>query len=347
MGRKVRVGLTADYIAEDGQFFVPGPGLKLVDERLHAEYGVFPEFLKVVTPEQIKGFDMIMSFRPLWKEETFAGNDQLLSVHRSGVGYERLDVPALTRAGVVLCITPRAVRRPMGAAIVCMILALSLRLTTKEKLLREGRWGQAPLFKGWALTGRTLGSVGVGNIGHEAFRLIKPFGMKHIAYDPYVKQADLTDADIKLVDFDTVLAESDILNISCPLNENTRHIIGEKELNKMKPTAMIINTSRGPTIDEPALTKALQTGRIRGAALDVFEEEPPSMDNPLFKLDNVILTPHAMGWVDEVFVEEWDETLAQMSRIIHGEKPDSMVNPEAWDTPRFRSKLKRFLAETR
>jgi len=344
MSRKIRIGFTADFVGEDGSFFVPGPGLKLVDERLHADYGIFPKFLREVTPEQIRGFDMIVSFRPLWKESSLVGNNQLLSIHRLGVGYERLDVPALTKAGIILCITPKAIRRPMATSIITLMLALSLRLTTKEKLLREGRWAEVPQYKGWSLEGKTLGSIGVGNIGHDMFRLAKPFAMKHIAYDPYAKEAALADADIKLVDLDTVLAESDILNISCPLTEETRHMIGEKELRKMKKTAFLINTARGPIIDEPALTKALQEGWIRGAGLDVFEQEPPSLDNSLFKLDNVILTPHSLCWTNELNMLQWEEVLSQMSQIIKGEMPESMVNPEAWNTPQFKFKMKNFQA---
>jgi phosphoglycerate dehydrogenase-like enzyme len=342
MSRKIKIGFTADFVGEDGSFFVPGPGLKLVDERLHADYGIFPKFLREVTPEQIRGFDMIVSFRPLWKESSLVGNNQLLSIHRLGVGYERLDVPALTKAGIILCITPKAIRRPMATSIITLMLALSLRLTTKEKLLREGRWAEVPQYKGWSLEGKTLGSIGVGNIGHDMFRLAKPFDMKHIAYDPYAKEAALADADIKLVDLDTVLAESDILNISCPLTEETRHMIGEKELRKMKKVALLINTARGPIIDEPALIKALQEGWVRGAGLDVFEQEPPSLDNPLFKLDNVILTPHALCWTNELNVAQWEEVISQMSQIIKGEIPESVVNPEAWNAPQFRFKMKNF-----
>lgn len=344
MSRKVKVGLTADFIGEDGKFLIPDPGLKLIDERLHADYSVFPELLRVVTPEQLQGFDMLVSFRPLWKEQSLVGNDQLLSIHRNGVGYERLDVSALTNAGITLCTTPKAIRSAMGTAVITLILAVSLRLTAKEKLLREGRWAEASQYYGWALKGKTLGSIGVGNIGHEMFRLIKPFGMKHIAYDPYVKEAASADADVKLVDFDTVLAESDIVNISCPLTEETHHMIGERELKKMKKTAILINTARGPIIDETALIKALQEGYIRGVGLDVFEKEPPFLDNPLLKLDNVILTPHALCWTVELFIDEWDEILSQMSRIINGEMPDSVVNPEVWDTPQFQSKFKKFQA---
>jgi D-3-phosphoglycerate dehydrogenase len=180
----------------------------------------------------------------------------------------------------------------------------------------------------------------VGNIGHEMFLLAKPFGMKHIAYDPYITQEAVDDVDVELVDMETVLVESDFLNISCPLNEKTRRLVGEKELRKMKKTAFLINTARGPIVDEVALIKALQEGWIREAGLDVFEQEPIPLHNPLLKMDNVIITPHALGHTDELFVMMLDEILGQVSQIIRGEVPEGLVNREVWDKPEFQAKLK-------
>ncbi len=340
MVRKIKIGITRDSFDKDGKFIIPGPGLKLLDEMPHVEYEMFPEFLPEVTPEQIQGFDMVISLLPKWTQQTLAGNKQLLSIHRTGVGYDMIDVPALTEAGVMLCITPNAVRRPMATVIITFILGLSLRLLTKERLTREGRWAEKASYHGIGLVGKTLGSIGVGNIGHEMFLLAKPFGMKHIAYDPYTTQEAVADVNVKLLDMDTVLAESDFLNISCPLNEKTRHLIGKKELSEMKKTAFLINTARGPIVDEAALIKALQEGWIRGAGLDVFEQEPIPLHNPLLKMDNVIITPHALGHTDELFVMMLDEILGQVSQIIRGEVPEGLVNREVWDKPEFQAKLK-------
>ena len=346
MGRKAKIGITRDSFDKDGKFIIPGPGLKSLDEMPNVEYEIFPEFLPEVTPEQIRGFDMVISFGPKWTQRTLAGNHQLLCCHRGGVGYDMVDVPALTEAGVMLCITPNAVRRPMATVIITFILALSLRLLTKERLAREGRWTERTRYHGYGLIGKTLGSIGMGNIGHEMFLLAKPFGMKHIAYDPYVTQEAVVDVNVKLVDMDTVLAESDFLNISCPLNEETRHLIREKELRKMKRTAFLINTARGPIVDEAALIKALQQGWIRGAGLDVFEQEPIPPDNPLLQMDNVIVTPHALGWTDEMFITMWNEILSQISQIIRGEVPEGLVNREVWHKSRFQSKMKKFQEAT-
>ncbi|MFQ5996439.1 MAG: NAD(P)-dependent oxidoreductase, partial [Dehalococcoidales bacterium] len=231
----------------------------------------------------------------------------------------------------------------VATGIMAFVLALSTRLRTKDKLAREGRWEAGRKeYPGIGLTGKTLGSFGVGNIGHELFKLAKPFGMKHIAYDPYIKQETVDDVDVKLVDMDTVLTESDFVNISCPLNEETRHLIGEKELRKMKRTAFLINTARGPIVDEAALIKALQEGWIQGAGIDVFEQEPTPPDNPLLKLENAIFTTHSICLTDEFYITMWQEIAQQISQLIQGEKPATLVNPEVWDKSEFQAKLKKF-----
>lgn len=323
---------------------IPGPGLKLLDEMPGVEYEMFAEHLPEVSPEQIQRFDMVISLRPRWTQQSLFANDHFLSVHRTGVGYDMIDVPALTDANVMLCITPNAVRRPVATAILAFILALSTRLLTKDKLTREGLWTEKSHYHGYGLVGKTLGSIGAGNIGREVFMLAKPFGMKHIACDPYVKQEALVDAAVKLVDMDTLLAESDFVNISCLLNKSTYHLLGERELKKMKKTAFLINTARGAIIDEAMLVKALQQGWIRGAGIDAFEQEPTPLDNPLLKMDNVIVTPHALAWTDEMFLNQWTQILSQISQIIQGEMPEALVNKEVWDKPEFQAKLKAFMA---
>ena len=348
MGRKARVGFTRDYYDKDGNFILDCPGFRSLEQLKSVEREVFTEMLPEVDPRQIENLDVVVTRTfSRWVESSFEGNDRLLSLHRNGVGYDRIDVPSLNKAGVILCITPDAVRRPVAVAIMTFILALSTRLLLKHQLTSEGRWSDVSKHNGCGLIGRTLGSFGVGNIGHEMFKLAKPFGMRHIAYDPYLKPEDVRDVDVKLVDMDTVLSESDFLNISCPLNEKTRHIIGEKELKKMKPTAFLINTARGPIIDEPVLFKALKERWIQGAALDVFDQEPTPSDNPLLKLDNVIVTAHAMAFIDEFLNSVWEIIAKQITQLMNGEIPDGVVNREVWDQPKFQSKLKRFLDETK
>ncbi len=348
MSRKARIAFTRDFLDEKGNFLLPGPSLKMIEELSNLEREVFPEFIPEVTPQMIAGYDMVITRTfSRWNDASFQGNDWLLSLHRNGVGYDRIDVAALNRAGVILCITPAAVRRPVAVAIMTFILTLSTRLLLKHQLASEGKWAEVHKHHGIGLVGKTLGSLGVGNIGHEMFKLAAPFGMRHIAYDPYLKPEAAADVGVTLVDLDTVLAESDFLSISCPLSEKTRHMIGERELKKMKPTAFLINTARGPIIDEGALTRALRERWIQGAGLDVFDEEPTPPDNPLLKLDNVIVTAHALAFTDQFLAKVWEVIAGQVAHLMRGEMPEGVVNPEVWDKPEFRTKLERFLAETR
>ena len=342
MARKARVGITRDFFNEEGKLWIPGPGLKLFDDIPNIEYAMIPEFKKEITPDQIEGFDMVATFRPLWTKQSLAGNSQLISAHRGGVGYERLNVPVVTDAGIMLFITPDAVRRPMAVVYMTFILALNMRLLTKDKLVRAGRWAEQSHYQGWGLVGRTLGAVGVGNIGHELFKVAMPFEMKHIAYDPYLKPEDVADVGVQLVDLETVLKESDMLCIICPLNEETRHLIGEKELRKMKKTAFLINAARGPIVDEAALIRALDEGWIRGAGIDVFEQEPVQNDNPLLKMDNVILSPHALAQTDQSTSHMWQIIVNQMATLVRGEIPTTLVNKEVLDSPVFKEKMKKF-----
>jgi len=348
MGRKARVAVTRDLFDAKGRSVSPGPGPSVLDKMPDVEWDKFQEYLPEVTPEQARGFDMVITFAPKWTTRTYAGNDRILSLHRGGVGYDMVDVPACTDAGVALFIIPAAVRRPVATGIMALMLALATRLRIKDIVTRAGRWDDGrKKYPGEGLTGKTLGSIGIGNIGHELFRLAKPFGMKHIAYDPYIKQDAVKDVNVQLVDMDTVLSQSDFVNVSCPLNEKTRHLIGEKELKKMKKTAFIINTSRGPVIDEAALVKALKENWIQGAGIDVFEQEPTPADNPLLKLENVIVTPHSIALTDEFYITMWELIAQQIRQMIDGEKPATLVNPEVWDKPKFQNKLKRFHKEMR
>lgn len=344
MGRKIRIGVTKNFFDQQGNPIFPGLQ-KVFEEVPGVEQAVFPEVLPEVKPEQIKGLDLVITrTQPKWTAKSLAGNDQLLALLRNGVGYDGIDVPAMTDAGVMVCITPAAVRRPVAVAIITFILALSTRLLEKNRMTLEGKWGEVTQRHGYGLVGKTLGSIGVGNIGHEMFKLARPFDMKHIAYDPYITQEAVNDVGVKLVDMDTVLAQSDFLNISVPLSEKTRHLIGEKELRKMKKTAFLINTARGPIVDEAALIKALREGWIRGAGLDVFDQEPTPPDNPLLKMDNVIATAHALGITEEFLAGVWEQIPRQVSQIIRGEAPEGLVNREVRDKPELKARLKKFLA---
>ena len=341
MTTKVTVGIAQEFFDAEGNFDLPGPGLELFDEMPEIQYRILAERSAEIAPDQVRGCDAVISGASRWSERSLVGNDQLVAVLFTGVGYDHIDVEALTQADVMLCTAPDAVRRPMACTIITFILALATRLINKDRITREGRWADQRLYRGEGLTGKTLGSIGVGNIGHEMFLMAKPFGMRHLGCDPRLRPEDVADVDVDLVAMDTLLAESDFVSISVPLSEQTRHLIGERELNLMKPTAYLINTSRGPVVDEQALSRILQSGRIRGAGLDVFEQEPVDADNPLLKMDNVVVAPHSLCHTDEYYMQAWRGRLRQAARIGRGEIPEHVVNREVLEKPELQAKLKR------
>jgi D-3-phosphoglycerate dehydrogenase len=226
------------------------------------------------------------------------------------------------------------------------MLALTGKLLAKDRITRQGPegWGRRSDYMGVGLVGRTFGSLGIGNIGAEAFRLAKPFDMKFIAHDPYADPAVARDLGVRLVGLEELFRESDVLSVNCPLNEETRHIVNAERLALMKPTAYLINTARGPVVDEAALTRALQEGRIAGAGLDVLEQEPSPAENPLYRLDNVILTPHALCWTDQCFAGIGAADVKAVFDVMHGRVPTGIVNREIVDQPEWRAKLERYQA---
>ena len=219
---------------------------------------------------------------------------RLAVVARFGVGYDSVDVPACTAAGIALVITPDGVRRPVAVSILTFILALTQKLLIKDRLCRQGPdgWAKRSDHMGEGLVGKTLGQLGMGNIGAEVFRLAAPFGMRFLAHDPYQDPKVAAELGVELVGLEELFRRADYLSVSVPLSEATHHIVGDRLLRLMKPTAYVINTSRGPVVDQRALHRALTDGTIAGAGLDVFEVEPCPADEPILQLDNVVVAPH-------------------------------------------------------
>jgi phosphoglycerate dehydrogenase-like enzyme len=172
------------------------------------------------------------------------------------------------------------------------------------------------------------------------FRMAKPFDMRFIAHDPYADQAVATQLGIELVGLEEVFRQADIVSVSCPLTPQTRHLVNSERLALMKPTAYLINTARGPIVDQKALTKALQDRRIAGAALDVLEQEPPDADDPILKLDNVILSPHALCWTDQCFAGNGAADVKAVLDVQHGRTPRGIVNRAVLETDAWKTRLK-------
>jgi D-3-phosphoglycerate dehydrogenase len=272
---------------------------------------------------------------------TLAGADRLAIVARFGVGYDNIDVPGCTAAGVLLSITPDGVRRPVAASVMALVLALGHKLLIKDRMTRAGRWAEKLDHMGMGLTGRTLGVVGLGNIGREVFALARPFGMRHAAADPYASAAEAAAIGVELLPLDDLLGSSDFICICCALTPETHHLVDARRLAFMRPTSYLINVARGPIVDQRALTETLIEGRIQGAGLDVFENEPIDPEDPLLALENVILAPHAICWTDECFRGNGRSACASILEVAAGRVPVNVVNREAADHPSLREKLRR------
>jgi phosphoglycerate dehydrogenase-like enzyme len=340
MADRFRVALSGDFRKTDGSPVFPDFDVL----PLHDAPGLEIAYLDQANPiraDQLAYFDALILLAPRFAADSIHPAGRLAAVARFGVGYDNVDVGACSQAGIALVITPDGVRRPVAVSIVTFMLALTGKLMTKNKLARLGPPGFATRGEhmGVGLVGRTLGSIGVGNIGAEMFRLAKSFDMKFIAHDPYADPKVAGELSIELVSLNEVFARADIVTVNCPLTEETRHLVNAERLGLMKKTAYFINTARGPIVDQAALTRALAERRIAGAGLDVFEQEPTDPDDPLLKLDNVILAPHALCWTDQCFAGNGAADVRAVLDIQHGRVPRGVVNREVLDQPRFRARL--------
>lgn len=325
---KFRIGVTRDNLKSNGKPIFDESAFKILgDPRI--EYEFLPEIEPEITPETAANYDALAVMLAKVTRKTVSGaNRRLKLIARFGVGYDTVDVPALTENGVILTITPDGVRRPVATSALTFILMLAQRVLIKDRITREGRWGERLNHLGTGLSGRVLGSIGVGNIGSELFRLAAPFGMKHLGCDPYITQESVAPLGVKLVDLDTLMRESDFLCVNCPLNQETRKLVGAREFSLMKPTAFFINTARGPIVDERALYEALAGKRIAGAGIDVFEQEPVSPDNPLLKLDNIVVTPHHICLTDECINTIAASVFSACRDLAQARVPKNVVNQE-------------------
>jgi phosphoglycerate dehydrogenase-like enzyme len=253
---------------------------------------------------------------------------QLLSA-----GYDRCDIEAARRAGVPICNNGGANSTAVSEHALLLMLAVCRRVVWQHTNVAAGRWrgNNVDDVKLYELKGRTLGIVGLGTIGKKTARLAQAFGMNVQYYDIIRLTEDRADAlGVRFALFEEVLRTSDIVSLHVPLIKETRHMIGAAQLKMMKPSAYLVNTCRGPVVDEAALIEALQAGTIAGAGLDVFDQEPPPPNNPLFALQNVVLTAHFAGPTWENQYTRFRNGFDNCQRVIRGEKPLWII-PELQD----------------
>ncbi len=338
---KFRVGITRDFLNADGTLGYGDIGLALLDQP-HVEREFLISSEAEIPPDVADEYDALLVLAPRVSERTVAGCRRLGLVARFGVGYDTVDVPACTRNSVMLTITPDGVRRPVAVSALTLILALAHKLLIKDRLTRAGRWSEKLSHMGMGLAGRTLGVVGLGNIGREVFRVALPLAMRHVGYDPFVDREAAAALAVEWLPLDQLLAEADFVVICCALTAETRRLIDERRLGLMQPSAYLINVARGPIVDQVALTTALQARKISGAGLDVFDPEPIDPRDPLLALDNVILSPHALCWTDECFLGNGRSACEAILEYAAGRPPRHVVNRGVLEQPGLQAKLQRW-----
>jgi phosphoglycerate dehydrogenase-like enzyme len=336
-----RVGVTPDAYAADGHLLFD---FGLLDDAPNIEWELIADGNQELAAELAAQFDAIVVATSgiSITRTTLKDAERLMLVARLGAGYESIDVEACTESGVIVTTAPDAVRRPMATAAIAFLLALTLKIPQKDRFTREGRWADGVSNLGVGLVGRTFGIIGLGSIGREIVRLAEPLSMRFLAFDPYVDPSTTRDGTpVQMVGIEELLTRSDMVCVTCPLTPETRRLLNHERLSLMKRSAYLINIARGAIVDQEALVSMLREGRLAGAALDVFDQEPIDPRDPLLELENVILTPHAIGWTDEIGILGGTSGSKAVLAVAGGGVPEFVINPAVLNRPGFMAKHRR------
>ena len=335
-----RIGITRDFLHDDGAPVWEPLAATLAAGVPGATVEFLPQAVPEMTPDLLQPYDALVTYGCRYPVSAFAGVERLALLARYGVGYDTVDLDAATAAGVAVTITRGAAARPVAEGALTLMLAVSHQLPAKARIGKTAAWHDRVYHTGCELRDRVVATIGFGQIAQELFRLLEPFGLRRrLAYDPYADRYTAARLGVELVCLNVLLAQADFISIHCPLTEETRHLIGAPELAQMKPGAFLINTSRGPVVDQDALYETLKANRIRGAALDVLREEPPAPDEPILQLDNVLITPHTVAVTAELYRDYARSCNAAIRAVAAGRAPEHVVNTPVLESPAFREKL--------
>jgi len=274
----------------------------------------------------LAGAEVILAqYAPL-TARVLATLDRCRGIVRYGVGYDTVDVGAATRHGIYVCNVPDYGTDEVSDHAITLLLAITRKLIVAAQGVQNGVWSVEHIKPVGRLRGRTLGIIGLGRIGSLTASKAQAFGIKVIAHDPLVSAEAFAERNVTPVSLDELLQTSDFISVHAPLSAETRHLIGERALGLMKPTAFLVNTARGGLVDADALAQALRAGQIAGAAIDVLETEPIARDSALLGLENCILTPHAAWYSDEAAAALQRLAGEEAARLLLGEAPRCPVN---------------------
>jgi len=258
---------------------------------------------------------------------------RLRVIARTGVGYDNVTVADATSRGIAACYTPDAPTIATSEHAIALLLATVKQLKrSNQAMLRGEKSDYMNEFSGMELYQHRLGLVGLGRIGGRVAQMAKALGMAVAAYDPFVTPARAAELGVELVSsLEGLLGISDVVSLHVPMGPQTRHMMNAERFAQMKPGAYLVNAARGGLVDESALLAALESGRLAGAGLDVFDPEPPPPDHPLLARGDVIATPHVGGATAEGRRRVWEGAIAQVLQVLRGERPPHLLNPEVWD----------------
>jgi len=278
----------------------------------------------------IPGYEaLIVRSRTKVTADVLSRGTKLRVVGRAGIGVDNIDVHAATARRIAVVNAPTASTVSVAELAIGHMISLARHLAGADRSTKDGKWEKGK-FEGVELHGKVLGLLGSGRIGAEVARRAHAFGMDVVAYDPYLPPKAAQDRGIRLVSLDELLRSSDFLSVHAALTDETKGMIGETQLRAMKRTAFLVNCARGGIVQEAALAKALKEGAIKGAALDVFEKEPPT-GSPILSAPNVAFTPHLGASTHEAQARAGDIIVEQVVKALRGEKPEFVVNPEVYD----------------
>lgn len=321
----------------------PGAPLTL-ERRAIAEAGVDAEIVsygKCATPEQViaaaRDADVVFVGLEPFPPEVVRALPRTRALIRYGVGVDTIDLEAATEQGILVVNIADYCIEEVSNQAMALLLTCARKVARLDRAMRAGAWSagtiRSILPPMGGLAGEVLGVVGLGNIGRATARKARAFGLRLIAFDPYFDVAQAAGEGATLVSFEDLLTRSDYITIHTPLTRQTHHLFDAAAFARTKPTAYLINTARGAIVDEAALAGALAAGRLAGAGLDVFEQEPLPPDSPLLTMDNVVLTPHAGAFSDRAMPELQRRVGEEAAKVLKGERPASVANAEVLDRP--------------
>lgn len=303
-------------------------------KKLETEYVEIPCQTEDEIIEAVKDADAAYAPGERFSRKVIENMKRCRIISVAGTGYDHVDLDAATEYGICVSNVPEYCSEEVSDQAMALLMACARRIVTSVNGVKAGEWDSLvdsrlhiklkPMFR---LRGQTIGVVGLGRIGRALVPKAKGFGVRVISYDPYIESNTARKIDVELVDFERLLKESDFISLHMPIAKGQSPMFGLEQFKKMKPTAFLINAARGGLIDEKALYIALTQGYIAGAGLDVTEPEPPDPNNPLLKLDNVLITPHSGYYSEQSLIDVLKQAEEEVFRVLGGGWPQNLINP--------------------